>query len=1615
MVLFLTQILPIEKWVIINTTSGIALGTDDGTTVTYNGQTYPVTNVVTEGMELGIIGNSIQPSMTVGIHLHLYAFRDIDIAIRDHNAIQNDYSPMSILNFGQRTNFDCSIQTHAINYGANDESRSYFKGRASMIGGGNDATYTNVLMDVDRVDLFLKPKYKSTEACGNWGTVNSSYQLYQGQYVESKMNLGGINTSPSPLYPETPSSHNITTAPVGDESITGIDPYAYRDSGAHPWDDYYFSDFFPRIRIDHQIGQNLLLAPHNLLARYPDGEYEAFLRVETVTNAMFSSPTAVVFNIDNFAPFVKKVELSQFPPSVILYSREWIDGGNLLYLEPDPNVSLSWADCEVHVYTSEAMKEITLGLNTFSERKVTANNDEKTEWVFNVPASSMQNNSVNKLKIDGFDLNNNPMQKNALSLPIRQNSTTFSPALNSGSDENHSFKVGIVPVDFEVELLGDENNLVKFTAITPHTVTVYNWNFGDGRSSLEQNPEHKYDYSGVYQVTLTINTTEPATHTISKSVIVIPLIYPVARYIYVPSSSDNKGTLVDFFDDSEGIISEYFWDFGNGLISTEKNPTGISFDGDGSTVTLSVANAVGSNEYSKELNFDPLTAPWITIWDFQETWFIRNLEVSVSNLEPPYTFEIEFGDGMSEIIADDYSYQIFTHQYYQAGDFLVKAYVTGTNLQGQPETISYAREINVEPNELDVSLIRQQENNPVYPFTDVTVQPVLNNDPILPGLYYGTYSITKVGDPNYYKTIMWSQYGPPLPSQDFQFENEGEYNVSLDLLVNGSSATGYATTVIIVVNAPKFISADVCCGPYTLCKGSEKMFYSVLSPIGSPGVPESKWNPTNLRWRLYDSNGNKLKEKLETFPFDQYSFTHYFTYKFDIEGDYTLRLETWNDQHGYDVNILDPQYVNTFSYYDVEEKKITVTSQMAYLNLIAENSGYYVFDADPHTFSVEISNPGLLNMNWVATAMENASSWCVVSPTSGGPICCNNSASIGISVFKNEVDITRYGTIKIDGTDVHGNQMQPVYIIIEQWGNDGTGSQLIVGNNSNQQFGFSVSVDGYTAVIGSPGKSASDNSSVWIYEKNQIGVWVEKATLIPPPGQKYFGRAVDINGEYVIVSSTQNAAIYKKPQGGWSGNVNPLKILENNFADSEDYGGSVAIWGDYAVVGCKKAYMNVGIALVYFRDFNGIDQWGRQKQIGGNSAGDYFGASVDIYNDLIAVGAPQTGNNNGYINVYNRNKSQSEVWDLEQHIPAPLSGSQQGPNVLFGHVVSIFENRLASVYNSNNGVYYYWDFPLFVRNTFNQWELIDAGFRNNFYNIGKNFNSITLFKDFSRNSPNNQDFYIGGPSLADNAGQAFHSYFESQHSQLVTEYHWCTIDPLPGDRYGHGICKSYHSILESAPGYLDKGCVIFLNIDKKESLCDADIDLSFKNFNKSSGVYEDIIARNINIGGEALPAIFASGSDIRYTGNEIILQDGFQTEYGANFEAGAEICQSTPEAKSNDEATEILSLNVGGINEKSISRINGGSMIEMSDVYKILRNRKKDFLWYQVDIYSDNNSVGFYNKKSEEIKVVMNPSQRLLIDKKMTNGKTNLIFKINDPTGVNFNILDNDEIESSQK
>jgi beta propeller repeat protein len=130
---------------------------------------------------------------------------------------------------------------------------------------------------------------------------------------------------------------------------------------------------------------------------------------------------------------------------------------------------------------------------------------------------------------------------------------------------------------------------------TGGSISSWAWSFGDGTSSVEQNPVHVYSKTGKYTVKLTAkNAAGNNAVTKSNYITVNALKPPVAAFSASPTSG--KAQLnVTFTDKSTGSPTSWSWVFGDGSTSTLPNPVHTYSKAGKYTVRLTARNAAGSN------------------------------------------------------------------------------------------------------------------------------------------------------------------------------------------------------------------------------------------------------------------------------------------------------------------------------------------------------------------------------------------------------------------------------------------------------------------------------------------------------------------------------------------------------------------------------------------------------------------------------------------------------------------------------------------------------------------------------------------------------------------------------------------------------------------------------------------------------------------------------------------------------------------------------------------------------------------------------------------------------------------------------------------------------------
>ncbi|MEI6172318.1 MAG: PKD domain-containing protein [Bacteroidota bacterium] len=139
-------------------------------------------------------------------------------------------------------------------------------------------------------------------------------------------------------------------------------------------------------------------------------------------------------------------------------------------------------------------------------------------------------------------------------------------------DTTISININILPIaNFAIAATSTacEGSPVQFTDLSsPNapSISSYAWSFGDGGTSVLQNPLHAFNTYGNFNVTLTIVNSLGCMHSVTKTVVINPK--PIPDFLF--SNANCVGAPVNFTDQSivpagsTTYLSTWLWDFGDG-------------------------------------------------------------------------------------------------------------------------------------------------------------------------------------------------------------------------------------------------------------------------------------------------------------------------------------------------------------------------------------------------------------------------------------------------------------------------------------------------------------------------------------------------------------------------------------------------------------------------------------------------------------------------------------------------------------------------------------------------------------------------------------------------------------------------------------------------------------------------------------------------------------------------------------------------------------------------------------------------------------------------------------------------------------------------------------------
>jgi len=234
-------------------------------------------------------------------------------------------------------------------------------------------------------------------------------------------------------------------------------------------------------------------------------------------------------------------------------------------------------------------------------------------------------------------------------------------------------------------------------------------------------------------------------------------------------------------------------------------------------------------------------------------------------------------------------------------------------------------------------------------------------------------------------------------------------------------------------------------------------------------------------------------------------------------------------------------------------------------------------------------------------------------------------------------------------------------------------------------FGFSVAVSGDTAVVGAildDHTSLMDVGSAYVFVRAGT-VWTQQAKLTFASGgvmaSDQFGWSVAVSGDTALVGANRfddifggvnTGAAFVFVRSGIVWTQQAKLSTEPFFAPAGEFGSSVAISGDTAVVGAAATNLpsgnGSGAAYAFTRTGNAWTQ--QQRLIASDAAfGDAFGNSVTAADDIAVVGAnsnDDAGTSSGSAYVFTRSGA---LWTEK----AKLTASDAASDDFFGGSVAL--------------------------------------------------------------------------------------------------------------------------------------------------------------------------------------------------------------------------------------------------------------------------------------------------------------------------------------------------------
>lgn len=230
----------------------------------------------------------------------------------------------------------------------------------------------------------------------------------------------------------------------------------------------------------------------------------------------------------------------------------------------------------------------------------------------------------------------------------------------------------VAEFDVTTACFGSNSEFTDLSTMSGGTISSWDWAFGDGGSSIAQNPLHVYPANGSYTAQLVATASNGCSDTVSHSITVNPV--PVANFTPLAACENTPVLFNDLSFISAGSIDQWQYDFGGGNIESIQNPTFVFNSSGGFPITLTVTSDLGCVD-DTTINVTVLGAPQANFT------FVPTPALVLENV---YFSDQSFGNGINSWLwnfgnGEGDNVQDPIHNYDEGGDYTITLTVTDAN------------------------------------------------------------------------------------------------------------------------------------------------------------------------------------------------------------------------------------------------------------------------------------------------------------------------------------------------------------------------------------------------------------------------------------------------------------------------------------------------------------------------------------------------------------------------------------------------------------------------------------------------------------------------------------------------------------------------------------------------------------------------------------------------------------------------------------------------------------------------------------------------------------------------------------------------------------------------